>query len=94
MPTPPRRPFAGALPADQQGPNRPLRLRGPLCFRDAPIDIALGDQLLVTKRGKPVAKLIPVERGGGALLGRLKGKIQVKGDLLSTGIRWDADAES
>jgi len=50
--------------------------------------------ILVTKRGKPVAKLIPVERGGAALLGRLKGKIQVKGDLLSTGIRWDADAES
>jgi len=49
--------------------------------------------ILVTKRGKPVAKLIPVERGGGALLGSLKGKIQVKGDLLSTGIRWDADAE-
>ncbi|HEY8206634.1 MAG TPA: type II toxin-antitoxin system Phd/YefM family antitoxin [Myxococcaceae bacterium] len=42
--------------------------------------------ILVTKRGKPVAKLIPVERGGGALLGRLKGKIHVKGDLLSTGV--------
>lgn len=49
---------------------------------------------LVTRRGKPVAKLIPVERGGSALLGCLKGKIHVKGDLLSTGIRWDADAES
>lgn len=49
--------------------------------------------ILVTKRGKPVAKLIPIERGGSALLGLLKGKIQVKGDLLSTGIRWDADAE-
>lgn len=32
--------------------------------------------ILVTKRGKPVAKLIPVERGGKALLGILKGKIR------------------
>ncbi|MFZ5470954.1 MAG: type II toxin-antitoxin system Phd/YefM family antitoxin [Myxococcota bacterium] len=49
--------------------------------------------ILVTKRGKPVAKLIPVERGGKALLGSLKGKIQVKGDIFSTGIQWKADAE-
>jgi prevent-host-death family protein len=50
--------------------------------------------ILVTKRGKPVARLIPVERGGKALLGTLKGKIRVKGDILSTGLSWDADVES
>ena len=49
--------------------------------------------ILVTKRGRPVAKLIPVERGGKALLGCLKGKIKVKGAILSTGIRWRANAE-
>ncbi len=49
--------------------------------------------ILVTKRGKPVAKLIPVERGGRALLGSLKGKIQVTGDILSTGVGWDANAK-
>lgn len=47
--------------------------------------------IIVTKRGKPVAKLIPIERGGKALLGALKGKIHVEGDILSTGARWDAD---
>jgi antitoxin (DNA-binding transcriptional repressor) of toxin-antitoxin stability system len=47
----------------------------------------------VTKRGRPVAKLIPIQRGGGALLGSLKGKIQVKGDIFSTGIEWKANAE-
>lgn len=49
--------------------------------------------ILVTKRGRPVAKLIPVARGGVGLLGMLKGKMKVKGDLLSTGTRWKANAE-
>ena len=49
--------------------------------------------ILVTKRGRPVARLVPVERGGAALLGALKGKIRVHGDLLSTGLKWRADAE-
>ena len=49
--------------------------------------------ILVTKRGRPVARLVPVERGGAALLGVLKGKIRVHGDLLSTGLKWRADAE-
>lgn len=49
--------------------------------------------ILVTKRGKPVAKLIPVERGGARLLGSLKGKLRVKGDLLSTGATWKANAQ-
>ncbi|MBX7115146.1 MAG: type II toxin-antitoxin system prevent-host-death family antitoxin [Myxococcaceae bacterium] len=47
--------------------------------------------VLVTKHGKPVAKLIPIERGGQALLGRLKGKISAKDDLFSTGAEWKAD---
>jgi prevent-host-death family protein len=50
--------------------------------------------ILVTKRGKPVAKLIPFERAGKALIGSLKGQIRVKADILSTGIRWRADVES
>ena len=57
------------------------------------LDAVDPEGILVTKRGKPVAKLIPVARGGKALLGSLKGKIRVKGDILSTGARWDADAQ-
>ena len=49
--------------------------------------------ILVTKRGKPVAKLVPVDQGGRALLGSLKGKIKTKGDLFSTGIAWKANAQ-
>lgn len=50
--------------------------------------------ILVTKRGRPVAKLLPVERGGRALLGSLKGKLVREGELLSTGVPWKANAES
>jgi prevent-host-death family protein len=49
--------------------------------------------ILVTKRGKPVAKLIPVERTGQSLIGQLKGKVRVIGDLLSTGRAWKAKAK-
>lgn len=32
----------------------------------------------------------PVDSGCAELIGSMKGKIQVKGDILSTGARWDA----
>ena len=47
--------------------------------------------LVITKRGKPVAKLVPVGRGGRDLIGILAGKIAIHGDILSTGARWDAE---
>ena len=50
--------------------------------------------LIVTKRGKPVARVIPYESEGAELIGSLRHKIKVKGDLLTTGLRWDANAES
>ena len=46
--------------------------------------------LVITKRGRPVAKLIPIRTESAGLIGSLKGKIKIKGDILSTGARWDA----
>lgn len=46
--------------------------------------------ILITKRGKPVAKLIPVSSDCASLIGSMKGKIRVKGNIFSTGLRWDA----
>jgi prevent-host-death family protein len=51
------------------------------------------DGIVVTKRGRPVARLVPIERDGASLLGCLRGKLRVRGDLLSTGLRWHADAQ-
>lgn len=51
------------------------------------------DGLVVTKHGKPVARVIPYERQSASLIGSLEGKIEVAGDVFSTGVRWHADAE-
>lgn len=51
------------------------------------------DGLLVTKRGKPIAKILPSDPSTHmAFYGSMKGKIKIKGDLLSTGIKWNAES--
>ena len=39
--------------------------------------------ITITKRGKPVAKLVPVEQEKDEWLGRLKGKMRIVGDIES-----------
>jgi prevent-host-death family protein len=56
------------------------------------LDRVDADGLVITKHGKPVAKLVPVEAGSRDLIGSLAGKIRVHGDLLTTGLRWDAES--
>jgi prevent-host-death family protein len=46
--------------------------------------------IVITKHGKPVARVIPVRSESAALIGSLRGKIKVKGDIFSTGAKWDA----
>ena len=50
--------------------------------------------LIVTKRGKPVARVIPYSDNDSDLIGSLSDKITVRGDIYTTGIRWDTNAES
>jgi antitoxin (DNA-binding transcriptional repressor) of toxin-antitoxin stability system len=47
--------------------------------------------IIITKRGKPIAKLLPIARESAQLIGSMKGKVKPKDDLLSTGLRWDAE---
>jgi len=54
------------------------------------IDQVDRDGIVITKRGKPVAKLIPLATASASLIGSLKHKIKIKGDILSTGVRWNA----
>jgi prevent-host-death family protein len=49
------------------------------------------DGIVITKRGKPVAKLIPIPTDPARLIGSLRGKLRIKGDVLSTGSRWNAE---
>ena len=46
--------------------------------------------LVITKHGKPIARVIPIETEHGLLIGSLKSKIKVRGNILSTGIKWNA----
>ena len=56
------------------------------------LDDLSAEGIVITKRGKPVAKVIPIASGCAALIGSMKGKLTIKGDLLSTGLRWNAEA--
>ncbi len=49
------------------------------------------DGLVITKRGRPVARVLPYDRDSASLIGSLQDKVKVKGDIMSTGIRWDAE---
>jgi prevent-host-death family protein len=50
--------------------------------------------LVITKRGKPVAKLVPVSDGPIDIFGRMAGTIKICGDIVGpTGESWEADAD-
>lgn len=48
--------------------------------------------IVITKHGKPVAKLIPIEQRSASLIGSLKDKIKVHGNILTTGVRWNVES--
>jgi prevent-host-death family protein len=50
------------------------------------------DGIVITKRGKPVAKLISIRSESAELIGKLKGRVKVKGNVLSTGLKWNAQS--
>ncbi|MEO6066565.1 MAG: type II toxin-antitoxin system Phd/YefM family antitoxin [Gemmatimonadales bacterium] len=50
-----------------------------------------GEPLIITKRGKPVAQIIPVRAGPEPFVGRMKGAITYQGDLISPiNVVWNA----
>lgn len=50
------------------------------------------EDIVITKHGTPVAKLVPVRSGCAHLIGSMKGKIKIHGDIFGTGRRWDAQS--
>ena len=51
------------------------------------------DGIVITKRGKPVAKLVRIQQDSASLIGALRGKLEIRGNILSTGARWKTDAQ-
>ena len=60
------------------------------CF--ALLDDLGRDGLIITMRGKPVARLLPIEQHDAELIGSLCHKVHVRSDILSTGIEWNGQS--
>ncbi len=54
------------------------------------LDAVDPEGIVITKRGKPVAKLMPFAADSSNLIGALAGKLRIKGNILSTGVKWHA----
>ena len=50
--------------------------------------------LIVTKHGKPVARVIPYDTQGADLIGSLRHKVKISGNVFSTGPDREASAQS
>ena len=48
--------------------------------------------LVITKHGKPIAKLLPIEVEWKDLIGSLKNKVVIHEDILSTSLKWNAES--
>ncbi len=52
------------------------------------------EEIIITKHGRPIAKLVPIEeqKQSNPLFGFLKGKVTIHGDLIEPlGEKWKAD---
>ncbi len=50
---------------------------------------ATREPLLITKKGRPVAKLVPAENQPGDIFGCLKGEFEIVGDIESPIVPWE-----
>ena len=57
------------------------------------LDSLDAEGLIVTKHGKPVARVVPYDQQCADLIGSLRHKIEIRGDIFTTGIRWDVDGQ-
>ncbi|MCK6554379.1 type II toxin-antitoxin system prevent-host-death family antitoxin [Candidatus Binatia bacterium] len=56
------------------------------------LDRLTPEGIVITKHGRAIARLVPADTDSAALIGSLRGKLAIKGDILSTGTRWDAQS--
>jgi prevent-host-death family protein len=51
-------------------------------------------QFVITKRGKPVAMLVPVNERRESIIGSMKGTMEILGDIIvPIDVKWHADGE-
>lgn len=56
------------------------------------LDNIAPEGFVITRRGKPIARVVPEGSTCAPLIGSMKGKLMVKGDILSSGVRWNAQS--
>ena len=49
--------------------------------------------LIVTKHGKPVARVMPLPNTPEKLIGSLKQNVSIKGDVMTTNVNWQPNAQ-
>ena len=83
---------AGLVTAQRQGQYLQCQVRREVleAYTSALLQRVGPEGIVITKRGKPVAKLIPIGAESSELIGALRGRLKVKGRILSTGLSWDA----
>ena len=56
-------------------------------------DVEEGETLVITKRGRPVARVVPVSPPRRSLRGTWKGLVKIKGDIVhfDTGREWESN---
>ena len=57
----------------------------------AVVDTLGPEGIVITKDGRPIAKLIPLGPASKGSIGSLVGKLRIRGNLLSTRIAWKAE---
>ncbi len=56
------------------------------------LDQVNSEGIVITKHGKPVAKLVPLKTNWGEFIGCMRDEITIRGDILSAGLAWDAES--
>ena len=52
---------------------------------------ATGEEVVITKHGKPVAKVVPVKRDADSIFGSLADRVQIVGDIESPIADWEVE---
>ena len=58
------------------------------------LDELAPEGLIITRHGNPVARVLPYKGTQADLIGSLQHKVEVKGNIFTTGSHWDANSQS
>jgi prevent-host-death family protein len=51
-----------------------------------------GEEIVITKRGKPVSRLVPYRQRPASLIGLMKGQIKILGNIIEPiDVKWEAN---